>query len=183
MNLNPVKTKKYEKNQAFARMQNEPNLHPVCCGYTVMACSSATLLTYSGQTLRKKCCASSSLRPKQHTFYEPRIKICETNPIFKKTPKKPQKTGKALLFTPLFTKKVQLFTTFHLVNPLLNNSFFVSTFYNFSQLPYVDLCEGGTFRQKKYNFSQLFDQKKCETNPISYFSYRTFCFVLKILYD
>jgi len=41
-----------------------------------------------------------------------------------------------------------------------------TTFHNFSQLPYVDLCEGGTFRQKKDNFSQLFDQKICKTNPI-----------------
>jgi len=60
-------------------MQNEPNSNQ---SPAVLTCSSATLLTYSGQTLRKKCCASSSLRPKQHTFTQTRTKICKTNPIY-----------------------------------------------------------------------------------------------------
>jgi len=102
MNLNPFKTKKYEKNQAFARRQNEPNLRQnepnSNQSNAVMACSSATLLTYSGQTLRKKCCASSSLRPKQQTFSKTRA-TCETNP-------------KRTQFTPIqtqFAKKTRKF--------------------------------------------------------------------------
>jgi len=53
-------------------------------------------------------------------------------------------------------------------NPICekNTKIYAISNYYFSQLPYVDLCEGGTFRQKKYYFSQLFDQKKCKTNPI-----------------
>jgi len=130
-------------------MKNEPNL---ACPDLVEGSRPAVrpLSTYSGQhpaikfvirrrripqlktqnpKLKTSLGSSSSLRPKQHTVSNPQTKICETNPILQKPPIKPQKTGKALLFTPLFTKKVQLFTTFHRVNPRLNNSFFVSTCY------------------------------------------------------
>ena len=123
-------------------MKNEPNLRQNELNSNqsnaVPACSSATLLTYSGQTLRKKCCASSSLRPKQQTFSQSRKNEPKTNPIYADS-------------NPICEKNTKIYA--------LSN-------YNFSQLPYVDLCEGGTFRQKKYNFSQLFDQKICKTNPI-----------------
>ena len=35
--------------------------NPICCGYAVVACSSATLLTYSGQALSKTVCSSFRL--------------------------------------------------------------------------------------------------------------------------
>jgi len=62
-------------------MKNEPN--PACPELVEGSWPAVRpLSTYSGQALRKKCCASSSLRPIQHTSSNPQTKIYQTNPIY-----------------------------------------------------------------------------------------------------
>jgi len=71
-------------------IKNEPNSNPI---YTKFAPAMLSwpavrmLSTYSGQALRKKCCASSSLRPKQQNFSGPRatLKNMRNEPNFKNT--------------------------------------------------------------------------------------------------
>jgi len=97
-------------------IKNEPNLrqtNPIQTNRLLSCPAVRPLSTYSGQALRKKCCASSSLRPKHHTVSKPRTKKCETNPILQKPPKNTQKTGKAPKSTCAEPVEVQLFTTFH----------------------------------------------------------------------
>jgi len=51
-------------SDTLKNMQNEPNLretNPICSYYAVAACSSAPLLFYSGQALRKTVCSSFRL--------------------------------------------------------------------------------------------------------------------------
>jgi len=68
-------------------IKNEPNSNPIPTNRLLSWPAVRFLSTYSGQTLRKKCCASSSLRPKQQNFSGPRatLKKMRNEPNFKNT--------------------------------------------------------------------------------------------------